>query len=97
MLRVDPPPQHIGVGESTASHPQATKEDFFEPMPPRRKMPVHVAPVQLKFHTGPVSSSSLSVNGLSVSWKVEDQDKLVLKNISFNVDHVSIKIEASVF
>ena len=74
---------------------QVSSEGYFHPespwLPGTRK--VGMEPVELTPYTStspPASSSkSVSVSHLLVSWKGE-QDKVVLTDISFEIDHVSL-------
>ena len=85
------------IGTGVSFNPDITEEGYFRPeypwLPGTRK--VEVDAVELRSYTthtpAPDSPSSLSVNGLAASWK-EGQDKMVLRNISFDLDHVSLLV-----
>ena len=85
---------HVATKSGVSFNSQVSSDGYFRPespwLPGTRK--VNVESVELTSYTAtppPASSStSVSVRNLLVSWKGE-YDKVILKDISFEVDHVS--------
>ncbi len=87
--------QYVATQNGVSFNSRVSSEGYFRPespwLPGTRK--VNVEPVELTSYTATApppapSSSSVSVSHLLVSWKGE-QDKVVLRDIGFEVDQVS--------